>query len=221
LESPFWKEVLHEQDATASSSLRITLPTLANQTLTKLSALLVQIETSQEIGEITSERLVTQLITIRKEIEQQLSDTVQRAGHPDCNLTFIIDCKYAIYLIMLNTAILEILGRHSFSDVGKILRDSGVARSGVTDLLSTTILIEDRITSAFGIFHSNLALASTCTPFGMRKMAFMARVVCADRRKRGMSRHPVWSRVEMALSGVNEPEWLAKMANSAIGKSCG
>ena len=211
---------MHEQDATASSS-RITLPTLANETLTKLSALLIQIETSQEIDEITSARLVTQLITIRKEIDLQLSDSAQRAGHPDCNLTFIIDCKYAVYLILLNTAILEILRRHNLNDAGKIPQDSGVAQSGVIDLPSTTRLIEDRITSAFGIFHSNLALASTCTPFGMRKMAFMARVVCADRRKRGMSRHPVWARVEMALSGVNEPGWLARMANSAIGKSCG
>ena len=212
---------MYEQDATASSSLRIILPAMANETLTKLSALLIQIETSQEIDEIASARLVTQLITIRKEINLQLSDSAQRTGHPDCNLTFIIDCKYAVYLILLDTAILEILGRHSLYDASKILQDSGVARSSVIDLLSTTKLIEDRITSAFGIFHSNLALASTCTPFGMRKMAFMARVVCVDRRKREVIRHPVWARVEMALSGVNEPGWLARMANSAIGKSCG
>jgi hypothetical protein len=212
---------LHEQDATASSSLRITLPTLANETLTKLSTLLVQIETSQEIDEITSARLVTQLNSIHKEIDLQLSDTAQRAGHPDCYLTFIIDCKYAVYLILVNTAILETLGRHSLYDAGKILQDSAEAQSDVIDLISTTTLIEDRITSAFGIFHSNLALASTCTPFGMRKMVFMARVICADRRKRGMSRHPVWARVEMALSGINEPGWLARMANSTIGRSCG
>jgi hypothetical protein len=212
---------LHEQDTTASASSRSTLPTLANETLTKLSALLIQIETSQEIDEKTSANLIAELNSIRNEIDLQLSDNVQRAGHPDFNLAFIIDCKYAVYLILLNTAILEILGRHNSYDAGKILQDSGVAPSGVIDLLSATTLIEDRITSAFGIFQSNLALASTYTPFGMRKMAFMARVVCADRRKRGMSRHPVWARVEMALSGVNEPGWLARMANSAIEKSCG
>ena len=67
--------------------------------------------------------------------------------------------------------------------------------------------IEKEIQDSFVSICNNIPVARIATPFSTRKMEFMCRVMCAERKKRGIHRHHVWDHLEDFLQRDQRPSF--------------
>lgn len=59
-------------------------------------------------------------------------------------------------------------------------------------------------------------LASRATPFSMRKMCFLCRVMGEERRRREVKLHPVWVEFERAIQEVSEKGWVERVTGEGM-----
>jgi len=76
--------------------------------------------------------------------------------------------------------------------------------------------LETQIVIHFEMFKEQLVLASRATPFSMRKMCFLCRVMGEERRRRKGTLHPVWVEFERAIQGVSQRGWLERIRGEVV-----
>lgn len=218
LDSPEWSEILKDRNMIVG--LPQTAPlTVSNKILAQVSTLLLEVKRLDIMNEMEIRDAITQLWRMRREILNALDELVVMVEKNEDEFAPLICCKNSIYLILIDTTILRILDSpqahaSQLSETVQKLQDLSLSSRAFSDVEVFRTSLDSHIYQNFGIFLSNLALASKVTPFNMRKMAFMCRIMCSERRKRDATPHPIWARFEKTISGVNEPDWLSRIIAS-------
>jgi len=122
----------------------------------------------------------------------------------------IICCKDSNYLLLIDTTLLKLISSPSLPPILRSL----ILDLIPTDFSSVSIFIqflEDEVTRHFKIFKEKLPLASQATPFSLRKMLFLCRVMCEEWRRRAGAPHPVWREFERAIEEISEKRWLGRI----------
>lgn len=218
LDAPEWCEILKDQNMIVG--LPQTAPlTVSNKILAQVSSLLLEVKRLDVLDDREIKDAITQLWRMRREILDALDEIMAMAETNEEEFAPLICCKDSIYLILIDTTLLRILDSPQaqatqLSDTIQNLQDLSLSSRAFSDVELFRTALDSHIYRHFSIFLSNLALASKVTPFNMRKMAFMCRIMCSERRKRDATPHPIWARFEKAISGVNEPDWLSRIIAS-------
>ncbi|KUJ16093.1 uncharacterized protein LY89DRAFT_735234 [Mollisia scopiformis] len=218
LDDPAWCEILDDQNMVVG--LPQTAPlTVSNKILAQLSTLLLEARKLHNLSQKGIREIIKQLWGLRRTIKTALDQVTEMAEKDEEEFAPIICCKDSIYLILLDTTILKVLGFSDSKDpqlpeTVQELQDLSLPPQTFTDVELFKQAIDSQIYQNFNTFLSNLALASKVTPFIMRKMAFMCRIMCVERGKREENPHPIWARYKRAISGVNEPDWLSRIIAS-------
>lgn len=220
LDAPEWHGILNHQNMIVG--LPQTRPlTISNKILTQLSTVLIESKTLSDLDEPKLRDGLEQLWDLRRQIKRALDHVLEMAENRESDFAPLLCCKDSIYLILIDTTILKILVAPAFStrtlhNAIQGLQDLSLPPKAFTDSVLFKEAIGSQIQMNFIIFLSNLAVASRVTPFNMRKMAFMCRIMCVERKKREAKPHTIWARFEQAISGVNEPDWLSKFVASQL-----
>jgi hypothetical protein len=122
----------------------------------------------------------------------------------------IICCKDSNYLLLIDTTLLKLISSPNLPASIRTLILSLVPTS-FSSLAIFVQFLEDEIARHFKIFKEKLVIASKATPFSMRKMSFLCRVMCEERRRREGAPHPVWREFERAIEEVSERGWLGRV----------
>jgi hypothetical protein len=239
LDTPAWASILADKNMIVG--LPQTAPlTVSNKILAQLSTLLIQVNELDLLQENEPEELIKSLWGLRGKIREALEEVMGGGEKEDEDYKAIICCKDATYLIVIDTAILRILGcphlpTSTFSSLPTTtststriptthldatiqqLQDHSLSPQSFISLVNFKYSLDKEIYTNFEIFVENLKKASKVTPFNMRKMAFMCRVMGMERRKRERAPHPVWGLYERAIEGVNEAGWLGRVGVSLQG----
>lgn len=152
-----------------------------------------------------AERKISSLCALRREISDRLQFALRTEEARDIH-TPMMRCKESNFLLLIDTALLRVLNFRSAT--------SCLVTTIVTVFPyqpSTQCWLEEKIVENFEVFKQNLKLASRATPFQMRKMLFLCRIACQERRRREECPHRVWALFENVIQGVNEPGWLARI----------
>jgi hypothetical protein len=170
---------------------------ITNKSLVLLSALISALDNPQLLTEAEAERKISALCCLHHEIKNRL-EAALRHEEWDSH-TPIICCKESNFLLLINTTLLRILNSQS------------TPSSLVTTIVlafpyqaSTQYRLEEQIMESFEIFKQNLKLTSRATPFSLRKMLYLCRIACQERKRRENSPHRVWALFEDAIQGVNK-----------------
>ncbi|CZR69486.1 uncharacterized protein PAC_19386 [Phialocephala subalpina] len=220
LDAPEWHGILNHENMIVG--LPQTRPlTISNKILAQLSTLLIEANHASELDEPKLRDALEQLWELRKQIKGALDHVLDMAENRESDFAPLLCCKDSIYLILIDTTILKILAAPAFSHptLSKTiqgLQNLSLPSKAFSDRRLFNEAIESQIRLNFIVFLSNLAVASRVTPFNMRKMAFMCRIMCVERKKREAKPHSIWARFEQAISGVNEANWLSTVVASHL-----
>lgn len=218
LDAPEWHGILNHQNMIVGLP-QTRLLTISNKILAQLSTVLIESKHSFELDETKLRNGLEQLWDLRRRIKKALDHVLEMAENRESDFAPLLCCKDSIYLILIDTTVLKIVVAPSFSipalqSTIQGLQDLSLPPKAFTGCQLFKEAIESQIRLNFIVFLSNLAVASRVTPFNMRKMAFMCRIMCVERKKREAKPHTIWARFEQAISGINEPDWLTNIVAS-------
>jgi hypothetical protein len=129
--------------------------------------------------------------------------------------TPIICCKDSNYLLLIDTTLVKLLSSPNLPPtiLPLILQTFPPNSFKTQDITLPNFLqfLEDEIITNFEIFRKYLVMASRATPFSMRKMSFLCRVLCEERRKKEGNPHYIWREFERAIEEVSAKGWLGKI----------
>jgi hypothetical protein len=157
-------------------------------------------ENDQKIKELLD--LLQRFKKIRIEIKSLLRNdcSVASTKRAENEPSAIIQCKHALALLIVDTNALKLFDFvHSSALLGLMRLENIVEEGTKRSFTLQKEFIENEIEDVFALTCSNLLASRRATPFSTRKMGFMCRVMCVERRKRGVHRHHVWDRLEAAL----------------------
>jgi hypothetical protein len=212
LDAPCWRSVV--DTPTELSAARSSAVGPVNATLARLSTLINELDNLSSISSPATLQTIFDFCTLRQDIKTRLGRNLEQKEeiyHP------IICCKDSNYLLLIDTTLLQLL--HS-PDLTKTIFLLVVGTFPFQDQTVTLSIfekyLERQITSHFEIFKENLILASRATPFSMRKMCFLCRVMSEERRRRKWRLHPVWTEFERAIQGVSERGWVERLKGEVV-----
>lgn len=207
LDAQEWRNVLTTHDETTTHRAKDV--GLVNQTLAQVATLRSLLDHLDWHDEVQVHKTLSYLCSLRKEIKPRLEANIMDEKH---NIhTPILCCKDSNYLLALDTTVVKILDSKVLTQNSiNLLLTSHSPGKGL-DVDTFRQFLDGQIFEHLGIFQANLVIASKETPFAMRKMAFLCRIMLEDRKRRDPNRHPVWALYETAITGISRPGWLAKV----------
>jgi hypothetical protein len=195
LDSQAWHPILKIPNQLAPARSSAVGP--VNQTLAKLSTIISELDSLPALSDPAAEQTILKLCSLRQTINTRLHASLKQAK-PEIYIP-IICCKDSNYLLLIDTTLLKLLSSPNLPP---------------TLLPLILQFLEDEILKNFEIFRKYLVLASRATPFGMRKMCFLCRVLCEERRRREGKPHFIWGEFERAIEGVSAKGWLGKVTGT-------
>ena len=239
LDTPSWSSILSDKNMIVGLP-QTALLTISNKILAQLSTLLIQVNDLHLLHENEIEDVVKRLWGLRGKIRAALDEMMEEEEAEEDDYKAIIRCKDTTYLIVIDAAILRILlsphphtpssqkqttdtnttadtktSTKHLSETIQTLQDNSLAPQSFISISNFASSLDKEIYINFNIFTQNLNKASKVTPFNMRKMAFMCRVMGMERRRREADPHPIWGLYESAIEDVNESGWLGRVGLSS------
>jgi hypothetical protein len=189
-----------------------------NQTLAKLSTVISELDGLPSLSDPATERTILNLCSLRQNIKLRLHTTLNQAK--PAIYSPIICCKNSNYLLLVDTTLIKLLSSPSLPPgiLPLILQTFPSTAFENLDITLPIFLhfLEDEIMNHFEIFRKYLVLAGQATPFSMRKMSFLCRVLCEERRKSEVKPHLIWGEFERAIEGVSARGWFGKAVGAGV-----
>jgi hypothetical protein len=215
LDTPPWRIIAdHPTELSAERSSAVGP---VNQTLARLSTLINELDNLSSLSPPEAEKTITTFCTLRQDIKNRLAASL---GEKQEIYTPIICCKDSNYLLLIDTTLLKLL---SSPDLPPTILPLILGTFPCFSFQIQTITLpsfckylEREISNHFVIFRENLVLASRATPFSMRKMCFLCRVMGEERRRREVKLHPVWVEFERAIQEVSEKGWVERVTGEGM-----
>ncbi|KAE9364403.1 hypothetical protein N431DRAFT_106781 [Stipitochalara longipes BDJ] len=211
LDTPPWRSVVDHP--TELSALRSSAVGPVNATLARLSTIINELDNLSSLSSLEAEKTILNFCNLRSEIKTRLAQSLKGAEiHSP-----IICCKDSNYLLLIDTTLLQLLDSPGIPPdiISLVLGALNLQAQNVT-LPILRQYLEAQVSSHFELFKGKLVLASIATPFSMRKMCFLCRVMGEERRKRQGKLHPVWVEFERTIQGVSERGWLQRVKGEAV-----
>jgi hypothetical protein len=183
-----------------------------NRTLARLSTLINELDHLSSFSSPEVEQTISNFCFLRQDIKARLALSMKEK--PEI-FTPILCCKDSNYLVLIDTTIMKMVSSTklpptAFSLILEIVSSDALRAQKIT-LDAFYQYLESEIAKHFEVFKENLVLASRATPFSMRKMCFLCRVMGEELRKREGKPHPVWEKFERALQGISGQGWVQKV----------
>jgi hypothetical protein len=213
LDSQAWHPILKIPNQLAPARSSAVGP--VNQTLAKLSTIISELDSLPALSDPAAEQTILKLCSLRQTINTRLHASLKQAK-PEIYIP-IICCKDSNYLLLIDTTLLKLLSSPNLPPtLLPLILQTFPSTTFQTDITLPTFFqfLEDEILKNFEIFRKYLVLASRATPFGMRKMCFLCRVLCEERRRREGKPHFIWGEFERAIEGVSAKGWLGKVTGT-------
>jgi hypothetical protein len=207
LDTPPWRSIVDK--STELSAARSSAVGPVNATLARLSTLINELDNLSSLSSPAASQIVLKLCTLRQNVKLRLARSLK--GKEEI-YTPIICCKDSNYLLLIDTTLLKLLDSSELPETGFPLI---IATFPFQDQNKTLPMfqeyLEGQISSHFEMFKEKLILASRATPFSVRKMCFLCRVIGEERRRREGRLHPVWVEFERAIHGASERSWVERV----------
>ena len=211
LDTPVWRSIVNHP--TELSELRSSAVGPVNATLARLSTLINELDNLSSLSSSKAEQIITTFCILRKDIKARLEQSLKEAEI----YTPIICCKDSNYLLLIDTTVLQLL------DSPDLPPDTFCLVLSAFNLEPKSVMLpvlrqylSTQIANHFEMFKEQLVLASRATPFSMRKMCFLCRVMGEERRRGKGILHPVWVEFEKAVQGVSERGWVERLKGEAV-----
>jgi hypothetical protein len=212
LDTPPWRNIV--DTPTELSALRSSAVGPVNATLAKLSTIISELDNLSSLSSPAAARTVLDFCTLRQDIGSRLSHSLK--GKEEI-YTPIICCKDSNYLMLTDTTLLQLLDPPDIpANIFPLVLSTFPCDAQNMSLPSFRQYLECQITSNFEMFKEKLILASRATPFSMRKMCFLCRVMGEERRRREGKLHPVWVEFERAIQGISERGWMERVKGEVV-----
>ncbi|PMD37555.1 hypothetical protein L207DRAFT_585898 [Hyaloscypha variabilis F] len=211
LDTPPWRSIVDHP--TELSELRSSAVGPVNATLARLSTLINELDNLSSLSSFEAEQTILAFCTLRNDIRARLALSLKGAEIH----TPIICCKDSNYLLLIDTTLLQLLDSPDLSQeiFSLVLGAFNFEAQNIT-LPFFRQYLETQVQSHFEMFKEKLVLASRATPFSMRKMCFLCRVMGEERRRRKGTLHPVWVEFEQAIQGISERGWVERVKGEVV-----
>lgn len=212
LDTPPWRSIVNTP--TKLSAVRSSAISPVNATLARLSTLINELDNISSLYSPEAEKTIATFCTLRQDIEARLAQSLK--GKEEI-YTPIVCCKDSNYILLIDTTLLKLLDYPDIpTTILSLVLGTFPFRGQNNGLPTFRQYLEDQISSHFAMFKEKLVLASRATPFSMRKMCFLCRVMGEERRRRVTEPHPVWLEFESAIRGVSEKGWVERVRGEVV-----
>ena len=211
LDTPVWRTIVDHPSEL--SELRSSAVGPVNATLARLSTLINELDNLSSLSSSEAEQTIKTFCTLRNNVKARLEQSLKGAEIH----TPIICCKDSNYLLLIDTTLLQLLDSPDLPpSISSLVIKSFNLESQSVMLHVFRQYLETQIVIHFEMFKEQLVLASRATPFSMRKMCFLCRVMGEERRRRKGTLHPVWVEFERAIQGVSQRGWLERIRGEVV-----